>query len=56
MSKDYPNRQEWLDKRATPRKRTGTFLYVSTNYQYVPQDNGSLKLMHSKGKTHRKPK
>ena len=37
MSLNYPNRDEWLAVRCTPRKAPpGRFVHVSTRYRWLP--------------------
>lgn len=43
MSKDFPNRKDWLARRATPAKLPGRFVHISARLANVKLPNGNIQ-------------
>lgn len=51
MSLDYPNRDTWLAKRATPRLSLGRYVHISKPLMHVPDGNGRIQTLLGRGNT-----
>lgn len=46
MSQDFPNREDWLAVRATPRNlRRGKYIHISKPLVHVPDGKGGIQTL-----------